>query len=84
MTELYKMCDLPVGKSATIFKILPLCPIRLRLYDIGLIDGTEIKCLFQSAGKDMKAYLVRGSVIAIRNSDCAKVLLSTGVNSDEK
>ena len=84
MAELYKMCDLPIGKSATVSKILPHCPIRLRLYDIGLIDGTEIKCLFQSAGKDMKAYLVRGSVIAIRNSDCANVLVSRGANGDEK
>ena len=84
MAKSYKMCDLKAGESATVREILQSCPIRRRLYDVGLIEGTEFKCLFQSAGRDMKAYLIRGAVIAVRNPDCALVLVSKGEDNDEK
>lgn len=84
MTELYKMCDIKANESATVEEILPTCPIRRRLYDVGLIKGTKVKCLFQSVGKDMKAYLVRGAVIAIRNTDCCAVLVSIGGDGYEE
>jgi ferrous iron transport protein A len=84
MTKTYKMCDMRVGEYATVSEILPLCPIRRRLYDVGLIDGTHIQCLFQSAGRDMKAFLIRGAVIALRRTDCAHVLVSKEGERDEK
>lgn len=40
-----------------------------RLYDIGLVEGTKIKCVGQSPMGDPRAYLIRGTVIAIRNCD---------------
>ncbi len=84
MTETYTLCDLHSGECAAVIEILPTCPIKRRLYDVGLIGGTPVKCLYQSAGKDMKAYLIRGAVIAIRNRDCAQVLISKEAHSDEE
>ena len=46
---------------------------KRRLYDIGLVSGTKIKLLFNSPSKKIKAYLIRDSIIAIRNSDASKI-----------
>ena len=46
---------------------------KRRLYDIGLVTGTKIKLLFTSPSKKIKAYLIRDSIIAIRNSDASKI-----------
>ena len=50
--------------------------IKRRLYDIGLINGTKIKKLFVSPSKKIKAYLIRGSIIAIRDKDARKISVS--------
>ena len=46
---------------------------KRRLYDIGLVNGTKIKLLFLSPSKKIKAYSIRDSIIAIRNSDASKI-----------
>lgn len=46
---------------------------KRRLYDIGLVNGTKIKLLFLSPSKKIKAYLIRDSIIAIRDSDASKI-----------
>ena len=76
------LCDISVGQSARIAEILPCGDIRQRFLDIGLICGTKIKCLHRSRGKDMKAYLIRGAVIAIRNEDCRAVLVKKEVDGN--
>lgn len=46
---------------------------KRRLYDIGLVTGTKIKLLLCSPSNKIKAYLIRDSIIAIRNSDASKI-----------
>lgn len=82
MNKPYALCDLSAGESARIVEILPCGDIRQRFLDIGLIRGTRIKCLHRSRGNDMKAYLIRGAVIAIRNEDCRSVLVEKEVEFD--
>ncbi|MBQ9750118.1 MAG: ferrous iron transport protein A [Clostridia bacterium] len=82
MNKTYKLCDISAGESARIIEILPCGDIRQRFLDIGLIRGTKIKCLHRSRGNDMKAYLIRGAVIAIRNEDCRSVLVEKEVECD--
>lgn len=43
--------------------------IKRRLNDIGLINGSKIKLLYISPSKTIKGYLIKDSVIAIRDSD---------------
>ena len=50
--------------------------IKRRLYDIGLVSGTKIKLLFVSPSKRIKAYLIRDSVIAIRDNDASLIKVS--------
>lgn len=49
--------------------------ILQRIYDLGLIENTVIKALYKSPFNDPTAYLVRGSVIAIRDNDAKKIFV---------
>ena len=83
MTEEIKLCNIKAGECASVVRILPSCPIQRRLADIGLISGTHIKCLYASVGKNMKAYAIRGATIAIRDEDCAYVIVERSANEHE-
>lgn len=49
--------------------------MRRRLMDIGIIEGTKIKCLHVSPAGDPVAYQIRGAVIALRLEEASKILL---------
>ena len=73
-----KLSDIKVGEVAMI-KEIEECDLKNRFTDLGMIPGTYAKCVGQSPCKDMKAYLIRGAVIALRNTDCQSILVSKGV-----
>lgn len=64
-----KLADLNVGEKAIVMGILPGSKLRRRLQDIGVVEGTAVKCLHKSPSGDPKAYCIRGAVIALRNED---------------
>ena len=47
--------------------------IKRRLYDIGIINGAKIKLLYISPSNRIKAYLVKNSIISIRNKDASLI-----------
>ncbi|MDO5516344.1 MAG: FeoA family protein [Clostridium sp.] len=47
--------------------------IQRRFLDLGLINGTNILPLSKSPSGDPIAYLIRGTVIAIRSEDASKI-----------
>ena len=67
-----KLSELTRGERARV-QSLSACPLRRRLMDIGLIDGTEVECLGKSPLGDPAAYLIRGAVIAISALDASNV-----------
>ena len=58
------------GERGKVTAISSLCRGvgRRRLYDLGIIPGTEIEVEMVSPGGDPTAYRIRGSVIALRDS----------------
>ena len=44
-----------------------------RLRDLGLIEGTKVKCVLKSPLGDPAAYKIRGAVISIRREDAADI-----------
>lgn len=48
------------GMTATVHRLLSNGSIRRRLLDMGLIEGTEIRCLYSSPSGGPTAFLVRG------------------------
>ena len=46
---------------------------RQRLSDLGIIEGTKIEVLYQSPFGNPAAYLVRGTVFALRNETAGNI-----------
>jgi len=46
---------------------------RRRFLDLGIINGTILRPVFRSPGKDPTAYEIRKSVIALRKEDAEKI-----------
>ncbi|MBE6062646.1 MAG: ferrous iron transport protein A [Clostridium butyricum] len=55
-------------------------PIQRRFLDLGLINGTTILPISKSPSGDPIAYLIRGTVIAIRSEDASKIVVETVQN----
>ncbi|MBQ7981461.1 MAG: ferrous iron transport protein A [Oscillospiraceae bacterium] len=69
------LADLQENKAATVFSLLAEGGMRRRLRDIGLIEGTKVRCLNRGPSGDPSAYLIRGAVIALRREDSSKVIV---------
>lgn len=65
--------NLNIGDKCIIKKIKDTSKIKRRLLDIGLIPGTTVECVLSSPSKDSLAYLIRGTVIAIRKIDSKEI-----------
>lgn len=70
-----KLCSLVVDEDATVVDNSSCGAVRRRLLDMGLIEGTRVKCLFKSPLGDPIAYRVRGTVVALRKEDSAKIFV---------
>lgn len=76
------LSDVKVGQEALVKKLETAGSMRRRLYDIGLIENTPVKCLGRSPAGDPAAYLIRGAVIAIRNEDSKNIIVVPQKNTD--
>ena len=68
-----KLNDVPIGTKCVVKSINNDISIKRRFYDLGLIPNVEIEVLFKSPLGDPTAYLIKGSIIAIRKEDAKKV-----------
>lgn len=75
MSKRITMSSLNEGGEGFIIKINN-CPCLKRLGDLGIIEGTKIRCV--KKGKGIGAYYVKGCVIAVRDKDCEAILIETG------
>jgi len=69
---------LQLGQAGLVTEISPLSRgvERRRLLDLGIIPGTEIGVEMVSPGGDPTAYRIRGTVIALRNSQARLIRVS--------
>lgn len=74
MCEIISLKEMQPGQRAYVKKLLVSGSIRRRLLDIGLVEGTEIKCVGKSPAGDPSAFYIRGAVIAIRSEDSRNVI----------
>ena len=65
--------QLPLNKSGKTNKIECDEGIKRRLLDMGLVKGTEIMPILISPSGDPRAFLVRGTIIAIREEDAKNI-----------
>ena len=64
-----------IGQKSKIAKIINKSPIKRRLLDLGFTSGTEVETVLKNYGGNLIAYMVRGTLIAIRNEDAAGILV---------
>ncbi len=75
MNTLQTLADLQEDETASVSELLADSGIRRRLRDIGLIEGTTVRCLNKGPSGDPVAYLIRGAVIALRREDSSKIVV---------
>lgn len=73
--EMHPLDRLQRGRSGRIQQITAEADMRRRLMDMGFVQGTEITNVYTAPSGEPAAYLVRGSVIALRRSDAACVVV---------
>ena len=81
MNESLNLHTLEPGGSAYVTHIDAEPTMRRRLLDIGLIQGTRVTCVAVSPPGDPAAYLIRGAVIALRQSDAQGVHMERPVSA---
>ena len=72
-TNIENLNQLPLNKIGKIKKIDCEECIKRRLLDMGLVKGTNIEPILVSPSKDPRAFLVRGTIIAIRKEDAKDI-----------
>lgn len=63
------------GQRASVDSVATTGPMRRRLQDIGLIEGTRVECLHKSPSGNPAAFFIRGAAIALRNEDSHKIVV---------
>lgn len=77
--RMISLSDMKKGESIVIKSIGTKGELRRRLMDIGFVEGTKVKCVRISPFGDPKAYLVRGTVMALREESAKEIV---GVGED--
>lgn len=70
-----RLCDIKCGETAKIFSLTGLGKSERRLSDLGFVSGGKVTCMLRSPLGDPTAYLVRGSLIALRREHSEKILV---------
>ena len=78
MAEKTDLASLKPGESFVVEQVGGEQGMRRRLMDLGMIAGTKVTCLGKSPAGDPAAYLIRGTVIALRKKDAAAILGAAG------
>lgn len=69
MLEAQRLTQLAIGHKATVRSVKAQGLTRRRLLDLGLVPGTTVEAVRHSPAGDPTAFLIRGSVIALRASE---------------
>jgi Fe2+ transport system protein FeoA len=67
------LSDLKINDTGIIKKINSSGTEIRRLYDLGFVVGSQVSPILISPSKLIKAYLIKDSIIALRNSDASKI-----------
>ena len=76
ITLLYPLSKLDIGRSAEIFWLSNHKNISTRLLDLGFEPGTQVTCVLKRGKDELSAFLVKGTVIALRREDSEIVLVA--------
>ena len=75
MNQELTLCALRPGERGRVRALRTEGPLRLRLRELGLIEGAELRCLGRSPLGDPAAYSLYGAVLALRDRDGRRILI---------
>ncbi|MGI1658925.1 MAG: FeoA family protein [Desulfitobacterium sp.] len=75
--SLVPLSTLKRGEKAYVVDLALNGLFRRRLLDLGIVTGTSLKCLGSAPAGDPIAYLVRGTVIALRSEDAQAIRVNS-------
>ncbi|AGA70074.1 Fe2+ transport system protein A [Desulfitobacterium dichloroeliminans LMG P-21439] len=75
--SLVPLSTLKRGEKAYVVDLALNGLFRRRLLDLGIVPGTSLKCLGSAPAGDPIAYLVRGTVIALRSEDAQAIRVNS-------
>lgn len=71
------LCNISIGDSCYIKEIVDYSEkFKKRMFDLGFVYNSRITPLYSSMFGGTIAYLIKGSVIALREKDANKILVS--------
>jgi len=73
--NLVRLGDLPPGKKAKVVEIRGSPEIRMKLLEMGLTTGIELKVLRNAPLKDPMEIEIRGYNLSIRRTDAKNVIV---------
>lgn len=79
----YTLSNLKKGDICEVKRIKTKNQIKQRLYDIGMVPGTKVKCLQKSMFGDPTAFLIKDTVFALRNQISSKIFVTTSKQEEE-
>ena len=83
MNEFETLDKININEECIVIDILFDNKFSQRMNDIWIIENSKIKVLFKSIFNDPTAYLIKDSIIAIRNNDAKKILVRR-LNNEKK
>lgn len=78
MLEEINLKNLSIGDEVIIKSVLAEGEIKKRLYDLGFIKGSKIKCILKSPLNNPTAYFIKGTTIALRDDVAKKIICEKG------
>lgn len=69
------LSELKDGQCGVVAKIFLQGSLRRRLFELGLIPGTNVQAVIGKPRRTPRGYFVRGSVFALRQEDAESILL---------
>ena len=77
------LSEISPGDTAIIYSI-DRSEIQHRMYDLGLVPGTQVECIASAPLGGPSAYLVRGAVIALRINDARLIKIKQNLKGGEE
>lgn len=70
------LLSLPLGHRAIVHSLGLTGLKKRRMLDLGFVSGSIVEALLRSPSGDPKAYLIKGTVIALREDDAKNIFIN--------
>lgn len=69
------LCAVPLDTECIVTNLLSTGKQRRRMLDFGITTGTKIKPVLKCPFGNLRAYEIKGTLIALRKEDCEKIIV---------